>query len=218
MKIFVFINLFLVSINTYSYDRFNDHGVLVSSIKREPQVIRVEEIKDQALIIFKFCETIESDRCEILGRKEGYSEIELNKLSNIVKLDANTSAFLKPFAISAALLIGTGLAIVSGGTSLGIMAISTSTASASGINNHKESDADVLDRIGRVTNPESRKSPMKIQEQISIVSLSYLLEKKLKTLDDPCFVYPDTSECLESKEEIMKRAKKIGDKFNYNLK
>lgn len=215
-----FLTFLILSANFASaYDRFDDLGVLSSSEKREPQVIRVQRSDDGSnLIQFKFCETIESDRCESLGRKEGYTDTELEKLSQVLKLDAKTMTYLKPLYVSSIFLAGIGITALSGGTAIPLMSTAFSASLGQKVIDDMRSEPEAFDRLGKVSNPRSLFFPMKLKEEISIVSLSYLFERKLKALENPCFIESKTYECQEWKTKSLEDTKEIGKRFQYYLK
>ncbi len=209
----------IASSDLYGYDSLNNLGVLSSTIDREPQVIRVEKIKDQSeSIVFKFCDNIASDDCIVLGRKQGYSNKELLALSSMLKLDSEVLTYAKPLYICSVYLVGIGVAYFSGGIAIPMLAASSSTSYAIEAEADFFSEPKHKEKMGKIVNPQSLYFPMKLSGNISIVDASYELEEVLLTLEDPCFVDTSTRACRDEKKRLLEHSNEVGKRFPYYIK
>ncbi|OFZ46216.1 MAG: hypothetical protein A2381_11390 [Bdellovibrionales bacterium RIFOXYB1_FULL_37_110] len=187
-KLLVMMVLLLCIVNKLcAYDKYDVLGVLKSSISREPQVIRLEEIKKDQ-IVFKFCDTIESDNCQMLGRQTGYSIAELENFSIQMRARAKVTMYGTPLmalvpyvaAYSVAATPGLGIGVL-------FLIFITSDQANKAIVSDKMLDSLMLKRVGKVLDPEALNYPMKLKESISIVEFSYFLEKILNAGEKSSF-------------------------------
>jgi len=167
------------------YNSLDMLGVIKSGMRREPQVIRIEENPlNPEKILFKFCLSKMSDDCEFLGKPEGYDKETLSNRSNSLGRTAEIMYYTKPIISLLSGLALIGISATGIGTSGVIILTAVTVQASSVIDREKSTNHDVMKRIGNTLDPDAKNFMFKLGPNLTIVEFSYMLEQNLHKIDN----------------------------------